>query len=143
MNDDKIREILKKGKLKVTPQRMEIIRYIFEHNHSSAQEIKENVSKKVPSVSFSTIYYTLDKLVELGMIIPITLEPETVRYDTNLSPHYHIICVECGEITEVPINIFEKFSEDELKSAGFSEIYGFEIHFFGLCKKCSNKMSKK
>lgn len=139
MNEEKIREILKQSDLKITPQRLEILNYILTNNHSSAQEIKEHVSKKVSSVSFSTIYYTIDKLIEAGIIIPITLEPGVVRYDTNTQPHYHIICVKCGKITEVKIDPFEKFTLEELKEKGFDEILGFEIHFFGICKDCSNK----
>ena len=139
MNEKTIRELLKKIELKVTPQRLEILDYILSSNHVSAQEIREHVSKKVSSVSFSTIYYTIDKLIDTGIIIPITLEPGVVRYDTNTDPHYHIICVKCGKITEIHIDPFEKFPLEELKENGFDDILGFEIHFFGICKNCSGK----
>ncbi|MCD6579550.1 transcriptional repressor [bacterium] len=140
MKENEVREILKNSDLKITPQRLEILNYILSNNHASAQEIREHVSKKVSSVSFSTIYYTIDKLIDTGMIIPITLEPGVVRYDTNPDPHYHIICIKCGKITEVHIDPFEKFSLEELKKNGFEDILGFEIHFFGICKKCSKKV---
>lgn len=137
MKKEAIIELLHGSGMKATPQRVEIIDYIFRNNHSSAAEIKEHTDKVLPSVSFSTIYLTVNTLVEAGTIIPITLEPGVVRYDTNTSPHYHIICIECGSITEVPIDPFSKFPISEFREFGFSEILGFGIHFFGICDKCA------
>ena len=143
MKDKDIKSLLKKSGLKLTPQRIEITRFIFEHNHCSASEIKEYTDKNLPSVSFSTIYLTLMKLMETGNLIPITFEPGVIRYDTNTYPHYHIICTECFRIEEVPINIYEKFSDREFKSHNFSDIEGFEIHFFGVCDECMTKGIRK
>ncbi len=136
MNNNEIRSLLKKLGLKATPQRVEIVGFITKNNHSSAGEIKEHTDKVLPSVSFSTIYLTVNTLIEADIIIPVTFEPGTVRYDTNTDSHYHMICVECGKITEVGLDPLEKFSMDEFLSLGFTDIYGFAIHFFGKCTDC-------
>ncbi len=128
--------------LKVTPQRKEIVKYIFANNHCSAPEIKEHTDKVISSVSYSTIYLTAGKLAEAGIIIPVSFEPGVVRYDTNTEPHLHVVCYECGHVTEVPFNIGDHNFEELLSENGFNDIAGFDIHFFAKCKECSRSVKK-
>ena len=50
--------------------------------------------------------------------------------------HHHIVCVNCGEIKDIPME--KDLAEEELKvikKMGYKPI-GHSLEFFGLCSKC-------
>ncbi len=85
-------EELKKSGLKITPQRIAIIETIYEHReeHPSLNRIYSLVKEKMPTVSFSTLYTTLKKLEEIGLIRLFSYKGET-RIETNTREHINII----------------------------------------------------
>jgi len=103
-----IEEIIKKLKssgYKITPQRLEIIKILEEigHEHPSIKEIYEIISKKIPTVSFSTLYNIIQKLEDLGIVKTFVLGKET-HIEVNTKPHINLISLETGEIKDVEEN---------------------------------------
>lgn len=49
-------KILKQNNLKITPQRMAILKEIEKNGHISIEEIYENIKETHPSMSLATIY---------------------------------------------------------------------------------------
>jgi len=47
-------------------------------------------------VSLDTVYRTLWMLNDLQLIATLGPRRESVRFDANLEPHHHYICVRCG-----------------------------------------------
>ena len=92
-----IQELFRAKRLKVTPQRCAIYNMmIHTKSHPTAEEIISQVKKTLPMISLNTIYYTLNVFETAGLIIPIN--NTHTRYDTNLEPHHHLICVSCRKI---------------------------------------------
>jgi len=100
MVDVKIKEFIdkcKKVKLSVTPQRIIIYKELLgNRNHPSPEEIYNSIKEENPSISFATVYNTLETFEKHGFIKKVTPLHTKVRYDTIIEPHHHMVCVKCG-----------------------------------------------
>ncbi|AAD36582.1 Fur family transcriptional regulator [Thermotoga maritima MSB8] len=134
MTTEEIIERLKSKKVKLTTQRMEIIKFVSEmkEGHFEAKELFAILSKKVPSLSIATLYSVLYLLVDLGVIYAFSDGQKTI-FDFNPEPHGHFICRECGKIEDVEIR--------ELK---LGEVKGkrekIELVIKGICEECLKKV---
>jgi Fur family peroxide stress response transcriptional regulator len=121
--------------IKLTPQRLAILEHLEGNKtHPSAEEIYKAVSRKFPTMSFATVYNTLEKLKEKGIVAELNVDPYKKRFDPDTRPHHHLICMNCKKI----IDIHSKFKLhlEEIESEGF-KITGNHIEFYGLCSKCN------
>ena len=70
---DRLREVLGTAGCRVTQQRIEVYRAVAEsRSHPSVSEVHECVRKRLPTVSLDTVYRTLWKLSELGLISTVS-----------------------------------------------------------------------
>lgn len=123
--------------LKLTPQRLAILDYLEDNKqHPSAEEIYAAISKKFPTMSFATVYNTLDALQQRGEVRELTIDAGKKRFDPDTSPHHHLICVKCRGISDIFTDYELPLSERE--RAGF-EIIGSHIEFYGVCPKCKKQ----
>ncbi|MEK6559653.1 MAG: transcriptional repressor [Planctomycetota bacterium] len=134
---EKLTKTLRNNGMKITPQRLMIFK-ILENNtsHPSAEEVFKRVKKIYPTVSFTTIYKTLETLRDLGEVQELIIDEDRKHYDPNTDIHHHIICSNCKKI----LDIFEDFSQhvkmpDTLKKD--YTVSGFQISFHGICKDCN------
>ena len=131
----KIINSLKEKGYKLTPQRLEIIDLLSkETTHPGAMDILKKIRKKVPHVSMSTVYYTLDILKKEGLIRELEFYDRDNRYDINVSNHLNLICTNCGKIEdfreELPV-----LSQQVEKKRGFQP-FQMRFEYYGLCKEC-------
>ncbi len=126
---------------KLTPQRIAILDYLEgNRNHPSADDIYKAVSEKFPTMSFATVYNTMEALAEKQGVIELNIDANKKRFDPDIRPHNHLICTKCRKMAD----IFEKYPLDvpEDQRQGF-EIAGNRIEFYGVCSECKNESSKK
>jgi Fur family peroxide stress response transcriptional regulator len=120
--------------LKLTPQRLAILKYLEGNkSHPSADEIYRAVSKSFPTMSFSTVYNTLEALRQRGNVLELTADPHKKRFETNTDPHHHLVCVRCRRITDIDVNY--DLSLPEAAREGY-EILSNHIEFYGICPRC-------
>lgn len=63
--------------LKLMPQRIAILDYLDGNKkHPSAEDIYKAVSKKFPTMSFATVYNTLQTLRKRGCVLELTIDPD-------------------------------------------------------------------
>jgi Fur family peroxide stress response transcriptional regulator len=125
--------------IKLTPQRIAILDYLDGNKeHPSAEDIYKEVSKRFPTMSFATVYNTLQTLKERGGVLELTIDPDKKRFDPNTEPHHHLICLSCKKI----IDIHGKYNLDipDEERADF-DIVGNHIEFYGLCTDCKKRDS--
>jgi Fur family ferric uptake transcriptional regulator len=134
----KLIESLKKNNRKVTRQRLEIIEVLSRNrSHPSARKIFHTVRQKVPSVSLSTVYYTLDLFKKDGSIKELDFYCMENRYESNVSHHLDLVCLGCGKIVDyveqipIPIGRVEK-------KTGFA-VNRIRYEYYGYCKSCRKK----
>ncbi|TVM03736.1 MAG: transcriptional repressor [Candidatus Brocadia sp. WS118] len=134
---EKLTKKLRSHGMKITPQRLMIFK-VLENNtsHPSAENVYKKVKRIYPSVSFTTIYKTLETLRKLGEVKEFTIDDDRKHYDPNTSIHHHVICSTCKRI----LDVFEDFSPHVKLPDSLEKDYavsGFQIFFHGICKECN------
>ena len=110
MNPPDFADVLKKHNLKVTPQRIEIIKCLEElkESHPTFNDLYSKLKTVNPSISRSTLHANLKLFENHDLIISFNHNNET-HYDLNLSLHINIITTK-GEI----MDLMDKNIEDHL-----------------------------
>jgi Fur family peroxide stress response transcriptional regulator len=135
-----MKQSLKKGfgkGFKRTPQRLAILDYLEGNTlHPSAEDVYRAVTKKYFSLSFATVYNTLNTLAQAGAVRELTIDAERKRYDPNTEPHHHLICVKCRKVIDVfenvPVGLPKRIEKE------FS-VFGNHVEFYGQCSACRKK----
>lgn len=70
--------------------------------HPSAQEVYDRVRPRLPKISLGTVYRNLEQLAAHGLIRKLELPGDQRRFDGDVSEHYHIRCLVCGRVDDVP-----------------------------------------
>jgi Fur family transcriptional regulator, peroxide stress response regulator len=114
-NRRRVTETLKQLGLRLTPQRIELLKVLEKlgHTHPSFSEIYETVKKRYSNVSESTILKNLTALGEIGMVQRFSYNGET-RFELNPRPHVNfvdstgaIVDVESPEVTRLVVRLAE------------------------------------
>jgi len=133
-------QLLKMHDLKVTPQRLEILKYLDCHRtHPTADEIYTALKKNNPSLSKTTVYNSIDVLNKHGLIVILTISGTEKRYDFTHAPHQHFLCTRCEKIMDINIrcpNIGKVVDE----GCKIEEVHGY---FKGICRQCLEKQKEK
>lgn len=138
---DKIKEKLKSEGYKLTTQRIAILNVIMENSeeHLSSEEIHDYVKKEYPDIGIATVYRTLQLFEKLDIIYRVNFDDGFNRYELNMDSdshqHHHLICMECGSITEVKLDLLENLEKGIEKETKF-KIVDHNVKFFGYCKNC-------
>lgn len=127
--------------VKLTAQRRAIVRvFAADESHPTAQELFERLRREHPSMSFATVYNTLDALSEVGLSSTLRLGT-AARFDPNVDPHHHAVCDRCGRIVDIPANTLAPTSAATTSvrehAPGFS-VRAVERVYRGLCARCAN-----
>ncbi|MFC6207027.1 Fur family transcriptional regulator [Levilactobacillus tongjiangensis] len=137
-------QTLKEHHVRVTPQRQIILTYLVtHHNHPAVETIFTALAEQLPNLSMATVYNTLNLLVDLGIVIELPNDNGGIRYDFYGRPHYHVICENCGKITDVFTPAFEQIEEtlnaEAKKQTGYL-ITSNHVEVYGLCPECQQKL---
>jgi Fe2+ or Zn2+ uptake regulation protein len=135
---DRYVRLLKDNCIKITPQRLEILKYLDEHHtHPTADNIYSALKAKNPSLSKTTVYNSLETLKKHKLIHSLTISASESHYDIRKCMHHHFLCSDCGEIIDIEMacpNV------DKIVRGGHhvDEVHGY---FKGVCKNCLKKRS--
>ena len=139
---DRMLAELKKAGLKLTPQRIAIVREIADDlSHPTAQSLFDRLRPAFPTMSFATVYNTLDTLARCGLTGALHLGG-AVRFDPNTEPHHHAVCDACGVVVDLPAEGSPRALRNAAAAAAAAAA-GFEIRaeertYRGLCGRCSS-----
>jgi Fe2+ or Zn2+ uptake regulation protein len=137
---EKYVRLLRDNSIKVTPQRLEILRYLDENRmHPTVDQIYSNLKRKNPSLSKTTVYNSLEILRKCVIIQSLTISGSELRYDFKQKMHHHFLCKKCGNIIDIDIECpnIGKILESGLK---VEEVHGY---FKGICDKCVKRRKIK
>ena len=123
--------------LKLTPQRLAILQYLEGNtDHPSAEMIYSLVKKQYSTMSFATVYKTIEALKKSGHLLELTIDSERRRYDPETGQHHHLICVKCKKISDIKKVFSIDVPAEEKESF---DIIGNHIEFYGICPECKQK----
>ena len=98
MKNSRVKEQEEPG---LTRQRQAVLEEIRgREDHPTAGEVFEGARKRLPSISFATVYNSLRYLKEAGLIHEIRFGDGASRYDRETDRHDHAICSTCGKLVD-------------------------------------------
>ena len=124
-------DILSKRSLKVTPQRLTILKIIDKYGHISIDDIFNEIKQLFPSLSLATIYKNIHALKDAGVLSEIHIKDAKPKFEIKKQPHGHFICKKCGNVFDFEIQNSCNPDLKDIKSIDESEIY-----LYGICKNC-------
>jgi len=139
-------ETLRARGLRITAQRIALVEaFANDPSHPTAQALFERLKPSFPSMSFATVYNTLDALAQAGLSSTLRLGSAS-RFDPNVSAHHHAVCDACGAVIDVPTKSLSPEASAEARVAeaapGFVVTH-VERTYRGTCAACSRKRKKK
>jgi Fe2+ or Zn2+ uptake regulation protein len=125
--------MLRKRDLMVTSPRVRILQFLeSREDHPTADTVYSQVSAKVPSLSKTTVYTTLELFRREGLVTVLTITPHELRYEFGQDLHHHLLCDGCGRIFNIRVGCpyMGSMLDGEHK---VKEVHGY---FRGTCKHC-------
>jgi Fur family transcriptional regulator, ferric uptake regulator len=144
--EDKFREYLasRPRPQRFTTQQRDMVHYIFsKHNHFDADELIDQMKREGFRVSRATVYRTLNKLVDSGLLRRINLGVRTVyEHDYGYAQHDHLYCEKCGSMIEFLDPTLEKVIRDVCEQHHF-QYQGHTFVIRGVCSTCNRARATK
>ncbi len=125
--------------LPVTVQRRVILETVLDlDNHPTTDRVHHAVAQRLPGISRTTIYRTLDTLARMGLIAKVCHPGSTVRYDGRVDVHHHLVCQCCDDVTDIADDRLDELPVPDTSSFGF-EVIDLRVELRGICHRCKEK----
>ncbi len=139
---EELEQLCRQHGLPVTVQRRVILESLSARaDHPTADHIFDDVRRRYPEISRTTVYRVLETLVRVGIARKVCHPGAAARYEMDTRRHHHLVCLNCEAMVDL-----EDPSLDDLalpgKDLGFY-IEDYSIQFRGLCSKCAAKLSTR
>src|SRR5258708_5237836 len=129
-------ERCRKGGLAVTPQRLAIIKVLLDSgDHPRADAIFAAVRLQHPHISLATVHRTLETLCAIGEARKVTMLHDSARYDGNITPHHHVVCIKCRRIRDIEIPELDRVLQGRSELGEFT-VLGSSLEIQALCESC-------
>jgi len=111
----------------------EIVRIISDSmEHLTAEEIYLLCKEHGVKCSVASIYRNLAVLADEGVIRKLSFPGEADRYDKTISPHGHLICRKCKQVSDIDLSGLKQQLEQQVGT----EIDYYELAMHYVCTKC-------
>ena len=138
------KELLKKNNLKFTIQREVILETLYNSDeHLTPEALHHLIQEKYPELKtgIATVYRTLSLLEDSNVVTSLSFGAQGKKYELGAKEHHdHLICTECGKITEFVDEEIEKRQHAITKKLGF-KMNDHSMQIYGICKECQNKQT--
>ncbi len=136
---DPVAARLKDAGLKLTHQRLAIYQALADtESHPTADEVHATVKRSYPMMSRNTVYTTLETLKAIGLIQEMRFLDNIARYDANVDPHHHVVCLACRRVED-----FEDDGLDRIQAPAAVRrryrLVGHQVQFLGYCPSCRSE----
>lgn len=105
--------------------------------HVTVEELTRAVRRRRGGVGAATVYRTLKLLVRIGYAKELDFGEGAKRYESSLSAHHdHLVCRECGDVSEFKDPEIETLQEKVARRHGFVPTT-HRLDIYGYCRKCA------
>src|SRR5438552_17188029 len=121
-----------------TDQQRDMVNFIFaQHNHFDAEQLIDDMKKAGFRVSRATVYRTLSKLVDAGLLRRLELGPRMFyEHDYGYPAHEHLVCQQCGKVIEFQDPDLDGLIRSVCQAHGFHST-GHTFIIRGMCADCN------
>jgi len=122
--------------LRVTATRERVYAAIARSPHATPEALTELVNLDEPAIPPSSVYRALDALEEAGLVTHTHLDHHAPTYHrADHAQHLHLVCRECGAVTESPASVADDLVATLADRHGFAaDVTHMAIH--GRCAAC-------
>ena len=130
-----ISEYLLNFHIKPSMQRLAIMEYLLANRiHPTAEDVYHALYQKIPTLSKTTVYNTLNLFVAQGALQVMAIDGKNVRFDIDTTLHAHFKCQHCQQVYDLPVENIHM-----LKLADNSvvrQVTDMQLYYKGYCKNC-------
>jgi Fur family peroxide stress response transcriptional regulator len=136
---DSFRVKCKRHGLNMTPQRVAIYEQLINSkDHPDSDEVFRDVRKSFPDISLDTVYRTLSKFAEIGIVNLVEGYGEAKRYDPDTSRHHHLRCQKCNKIIDFHYEGYDNLRVPKSLQKNF-RVKNVKVILEGTCYECAKK----
>jgi Fe2+ or Zn2+ uptake regulation protein len=123
--------------LRATSQRAVILDIIKQsQDHLDADEIYRRARRREPRISLSTVYRTLQRFKDTGLVEESHFDESHHHYEPKpRGKHHHLVCLKCGQVVEFDFDLQRHIKENVPETAGF-DVRQLELRMTGYCADC-------
>ena len=130
-------DLLRQHGLRVTAQRMAVLRAVSAAPHATADAVAEAVRDEIGAVSVQAVYDALTALTEKGLVRRIQPAGSAARYEDRVGDnHHHLICRTCNRMIDVECAVGDTPCLTAADDFGY-EIDEAEVIYWGRCPGCT------
>lgn len=123
----------------LTPQRETVLAVIrASEEHLTASEIFEGARRRLPTISFATVYNSLRYLREAGLIGEVSFGDGATRFDRETGRHDHALCTRCGALVDFDLPATPGLMRAAARRSRFRP-ETVHLTLRGLCPRCQAK----
>lgn len=135
-------EILERLRLdgsRVTSSRVAVVSALVDgsSHHVTAVDLLQTLRRERPDFQESTVYRTLDRLVEVGAVTRIEVDGGPSVFHLADSAHHHVVCDRCGRVVGVDASLLEPVARRLRRDHGFV-LRSDAVTLPGRCVDCGN-----
>ncbi len=102
-DDQGLNELIARAGLRPTRQRRELARLLFggPARHVTAEMLKRDAEREGVRVALATVYNTLHRFTEAGLLREIPVDSARTWFDTSTVPHHHFFDTRSRELIDI------------------------------------------
>jgi Fur family peroxide stress response transcriptional regulator len=123
---------------RLTRQRKAVLQVIREReDHPTANDIFEAARRRLPGISYATVYNSLRFLKEAGLVHEIKFGDSASRYDRETDRHDHALCSQCGKLVDFDLPQAAELMKAAARRSKFKP-ESVHLTLKGVCPDCSD-----
>ncbi len=131
---DRLQKLLEMKGVRPSFQRLRILEILAgTTSHPSVDDIYQELLNEIPTLSRTTVYNTLNLMVEKKLVLALSMSDAGMRYDFNTVPHTHFFCNSCNRVIDLETELPEFLLRDSVDGHKIEDTH---IYLNGTCKYC-------
>jgi Fur family transcriptional regulator, peroxide stress response regulator len=138
---ERLEAACRRRRIPVTVQRRVIFSALIEReDHPTVDQVFVDVRARIPGVSRTTVYRTLETLASLGLARRTNHFAASARFDGNMEQHHHLVCILCGKVIDFQNPSLTIAKLPDARRSGFT-LLDYSVYFEGFCSDCKRPAS--